>query len=110
LKTTTNPVARRLRNPISFFEHCLIDPETGQPFKLLDAERAFLAHALAVADRTANMRELLVHYVFAHDEAGVQFLDGPRRREAAIGHQSSSASRFTAGAGKRKAQALYEEA
>jgi hypothetical protein len=35
-----------------------------------------------------------------HDETGFAFLDGPRRREAALGHllQSSSASRVTAGA------------
>jgi hypothetical protein len=35
-----------------------------------------------------------------HNETGFAFLDGPRRREAALGHllQSSSASRVTAGA------------
>jgi len=32
-------------NPISFIETVLHDPETGKPFKLLDAERDFLQHA-----------------------------------------------------------------
>jgi hypothetical protein len=30
---------------ISFIQQCLRDPEIGKPFKLLDAERRFLAHA-----------------------------------------------------------------
>jgi Terminase large subunit, ATPase domain len=38
------------RNPISFIEQCLRDPETGKPFKLLDAERRFLAHAFQLSD------------------------------------------------------------
>jgi phage terminase large subunit-like protein len=38
------------RNPISFIEQCLCDPETGKPFKLLDAERRFLAHAFQLSD------------------------------------------------------------
>lgn len=29
----------------SFIEEVLVDPETGKPFQLLDAERSFLAHA-----------------------------------------------------------------
>jgi phage terminase large subunit-like protein len=32
-------------DPIQFVEQVLVDPETGKPFKLLDAERAFLTHA-----------------------------------------------------------------
>ena len=32
-------------NPADFVEEALIDPETGKPFRLLDAERAFLDHA-----------------------------------------------------------------
>jgi hypothetical protein len=38
-------LTRWRRNPISFIQQCLRDPETGKPFKLLDAERRFLAHA-----------------------------------------------------------------
>jgi phage terminase large subunit-like protein len=32
-------------DPVRFIEQALVDPETGKPFKLLDAERAFLKHA-----------------------------------------------------------------
>lgn len=32
-------------DPISFIEQILFDPESGEPFKLLDAERDFLKHA-----------------------------------------------------------------
>ena len=32
-------------NPAEFIEHVLYDPETNQPFQLLDAEREFLKHA-----------------------------------------------------------------
>jgi hypothetical protein len=35
------------RNPVSWIETHLYDPETGKRFKLLPAERAFLKHALA---------------------------------------------------------------
>jgi hypothetical protein len=38
-------LTRWRHNPISFIQQCLRDPETGKPFKLLDAERRFLAHA-----------------------------------------------------------------
>jgi phage terminase large subunit-like protein len=37
-------------NPAAFIETVLHDPETDQPFKLLDAERAFLAHAFRMDD------------------------------------------------------------
>jgi hypothetical protein len=33
------------QHPIAFIEQALYDPETGQPFKLLPAERDFLTHA-----------------------------------------------------------------
>ena len=35
----------RRQHPIDFIEQVLIDPETGRPFVLLPAERAFLEHA-----------------------------------------------------------------
>ena len=38
-------LTRWQHNPISFIQQCLRDPEIGKPFKLLDAERRFLAHA-----------------------------------------------------------------
>jgi hypothetical protein len=37
-------------NPISFIEEILYDPETGRPFVLLDAERAFMRHAFRLDD------------------------------------------------------------
>ena len=43
-------LTRWRRNPISFIQQCLHDPETGKPFKLLDAERRFLAHAFQLGD------------------------------------------------------------
>jgi hypothetical protein len=38
------------RDPVAFIEQVLIDPETGKPFILLDAERRFLAHAFQLGD------------------------------------------------------------
>src|SRR3954467_3536951 len=35
-------------DPISFVEEALHDPETGKPFVLLEAERAFMRHAFAL--------------------------------------------------------------
>jgi hypothetical protein len=43
-------LTRWRRNPISFIQQCLRDPETGKPFKLLDAERRFLVHAFQLGD------------------------------------------------------------
>jgi phage terminase large subunit-like protein len=43
--TPANSLARA--DPIAFITQVLINPETGQPFVLLDAERAFLAFAFA---------------------------------------------------------------
>ena len=50
--TTLNQqtLKRWRRNPISFINHALCDPETGRPFILLDAERRFLAHAFQLGD------------------------------------------------------------
>ena len=42
-------------NPILFIEQVLCDPETKQPFKLLDAERRFLEHAF-VLDEDGKLR------------------------------------------------------
>ena len=40
-------LARWRADPIKFIQEVLIDPETGRPFVLLDAERTFLKHAFA---------------------------------------------------------------
>src|SRR5262245_57940760 len=55
-KTLTPKALTRWRaDPAAFIERHLIDPETGKPFKLLPAERAFLRHALAT-DRDGRLR------------------------------------------------------
>ena len=38
-------LARYRRDPSAFIDECLINPEDGKPYVLLDAERAFLKHA-----------------------------------------------------------------
>ena len=38
------------RNPVEFIERVLINPESGEPFVLLPAERDFLAHVFALDD------------------------------------------------------------
>jgi hypothetical protein len=43
---TTSALARWRSDPAGFIETHLYDPETNRPFKLLPAERAFLAYAL----------------------------------------------------------------
>src|SRR5262249_58227037 len=43
----TRSLARWRRNPVSWIETHLYDPETGKRFRLLPAEREFLKHALA---------------------------------------------------------------
>lgn len=40
-----NTLERWQREPISFLEEVLHNPETGKPFELFDAERQFLKHA-----------------------------------------------------------------
>lgn len=42
---TTSALTRWRVNPVEFIEQVLIDPETGKPFVLLDAERWFLKFA-----------------------------------------------------------------
>ena len=37
-------------DPIRFIEEVLINPETGRPFELLDAERCFLEHAFRIGE------------------------------------------------------------
>jgi hypothetical protein len=47
-------------HPIEFIESCLYDPESGRPFRLLAAERAFLEHAFKIgADGRLVYREWL---------------------------------------------------
>jgi phage terminase large subunit-like protein len=48
---TVHATMQRWRDePILFVEEVLHDPETGKPFVLLDAERAFMEHAFALDD------------------------------------------------------------
>jgi phage terminase large subunit-like protein len=47
---TPSALARWRNDPIAFIEHALSDPETGRPFVLLAAERAFLQHAFKLGD------------------------------------------------------------
>jgi len=50
VKLTPAALARWRANPVEFIETVLINPETGKPFGLLPAERAFLAHAFKTAE------------------------------------------------------------
>jgi len=45
-----SPLLRWKASPISFVEEVLHDPETGQPFVLLDAERDFMRLAFKLDD------------------------------------------------------------
>jgi hypothetical protein len=58
--TSRTSLARWRADPISFIEEMLINPETGRPFVLLEAERAFLEHAFATGpDRRLLHPELV---------------------------------------------------
>ena len=48
--STSSALQRWRANPASFIEQCMVDPETGLPFRLLPAERAFIAHAFQTND------------------------------------------------------------
>ena len=43
-------LTRWRREPISFIEQVLRNPETGRPFELLDAQRQFFEHAWHTTD------------------------------------------------------------
>ena len=43
-------LARWRRRPVTFIEEVMHNPETGKPFVLLDAERAFFKHAFKTDD------------------------------------------------------------
>ena len=45
LHLTSSALARWRNSPIAFIEQHLVNPETGQPFVLLDAEKQFIKHA-----------------------------------------------------------------
>jgi phage terminase large subunit-like protein len=47
---STSTLARWRANPIEFIEQVLVDPGTGKPYKLLDAEREFLKFAFQLDD------------------------------------------------------------
>jgi phage terminase large subunit-like protein len=48
--SSVTDIERWRADPCGFIETVLITPETQQPFELLDAERAFLAHAFKLGD------------------------------------------------------------
>lgn len=45
-----SPFERWRKHPIRFIEQVLVNPETGKPFELLDAEKHFLRHAFKLDD------------------------------------------------------------
>jgi hypothetical protein len=47
---STTALARWRADPASFIEETMVDPETGKPFVLLPAERAFFEHAFRTND------------------------------------------------------------
>src|SRR5262249_8808908 len=47
---TASALSRWRQRPVEFIETYLYDPETGRPFKLLLAEKQFLAHAFQLND------------------------------------------------------------
>jgi hypothetical protein len=48
MKFDRKVLKRYRQHPVAFVEECLINPETGRPFVLLDAERVFLRLALRI--------------------------------------------------------------
>jgi phage terminase large subunit-like protein len=50
IELTPATLARWRADPVAFIEEVLVDPETRRPFVLLDAERAFLAHAFKTGE------------------------------------------------------------
>jgi phage terminase large subunit-like protein len=50
MTASAQQLVRWRQSPIEFIETVLFDPETGRPFKLLPAERAFLEHAFKIGD------------------------------------------------------------
>ena len=48
-------------DPVSFVNECLINPETGKPFVLLDAEIAFLRHAFRLAPNGRLLHSELIY-------------------------------------------------
>jgi len=60
--TSRTRLQRWRADPVAFIDEVLIDPETGRPFVLLDAEREFLKHAFALG---ADGRLLYSEQIYA---------------------------------------------
>lgn len=60
--SSTSQLARWRADPLHFIESCLFDPESGQPFTLLPAERDFLTYAFKTG---ADGRLLYPELVYA---------------------------------------------
>jgi phage terminase large subunit-like protein len=58
---SSGQLARWRKHPVEFIEQCLYDPETGQPFRLSQAQREFLSEALR---RAPNGRLLYPELLF----------------------------------------------
>jgi phage terminase large subunit-like protein len=59
--SATGSLERWRNAPTAFIESYLCDPDTGKPYKLLPAERAFLKHALKVDSDGRLLYPLLVY-------------------------------------------------
>ena len=59
---TTKALAYWREHPIEFIETCLYNPETGRPFVLLPAQRAFLEHAFKIGP---NGRLIYEEWIFS---------------------------------------------
>jgi hypothetical protein len=66
------------KDPASFIEECLFNPETGEPFELFDAEREFLKHSFQL---DASGRLLYPEQVYS----------GPKKTGKTLGLRSISA-------------------
>jgi phage terminase large subunit-like protein len=61
VKITNDVLAQWRQDPGAFIESQLVNPETGQPFKLLDAEREFLKHALRLTPEGRLLFQTLLY-------------------------------------------------
>ena len=82
----TRSLARWRRNPVSWIETHLVDPETGKPFKLLEAEKQFIRLALAVGPDEIAVGSSLYGKRLTRDllPGFVTFLDRSYRRIARL--------------------------
>jgi alpha-glucosidase len=68
----TAPLSYWRKHPVEVIETCLVNPETGQPFELLPAERAFLQHAFTFGP-DGKLDRLVAYYGNDLGEAHLPF-------------------------------------